>query len=1496
MTRDARALYDALRVLRQKATTARKAKGEPYSQRAVEKALAHPRYDHPDFNGQRISAWIPEEFDKAQVPAEGSEQSVWQLVRLWSDWAGETPDQRAWLDLISRAQRSRCRPGRPTAPRNRPGGHGAYGAYGAYGDVFDRLDDVPFTDRPWLTDRIDAFAAGRPRGYFFVEGGTGVGKTTLIARLAADRGHPHHFTAGHGSRRRTEDALRSLGEQLVARFGLDDLGNPGGLGDLGGLVRAGHPVAFRRVLGAAAEAARQRGEKAILLVDGLELADEHRPMPLGLPDELPDNVYVIATLADGFPLHGRKPPWDHVHIDAHAEQSLDDMRRHIDRALESDKGLREWIRPMPPAEFRQVLARHCAGLWILLRHLLDELRAEKIRPEALPTLPGRLWTHYSRKLDELTPEELDLALPALSTLACAEEPLPLDTVVALAGIEDTARHRRELRAMVAGRLQQFVVTEGDREAPRYAPDHDSVRDYFKGRLPDRTMTGDEPRLDLLRDTVDQARHRIVDRYVLALFGTWDAFPRALAAHPAELGGMDGGYGLRNLARHLETAGETETLHRLLAAEAVLPGDGSGAPANIWFTAHERHDSLGAYRNDVARARRLAAGATDDDVARGRRATSIGREVRYALMDAGVASIVRASDANVTQAVLRRLVEERVWDPAKALDRVEAVRDPRTRVNLLAALVRARRDSGVPCLSGEDAVAAWDLLQPLDTLRAHTVAGELLPRLPEPRRAAITAERLRLGLDPSTPVRTPLLGTLAGCLGEADLDTAVDAVLAAGDDERCTAAALTAMLPHVSRAALERILRAVGDRPPQTPRWGRVHRALALRLAAENRHPDRVAGHVTAELFALMHDGLGLVTVTAARPAPDTGPLRTLLSALDTSRRTQVLDTVLDRIAEQRHWGITGMLAEIGGFLSGPPVDRALATARSVSPVHHPGARAGALAALLPAVPEQHRPDLAAEVLRSLPARGSGDDHRRGETLCALAGHVDEEHTDRVEELVRDLEEADRAEPLVLLAGRRPGHAGVRLREEALAIAAGHHGWRRADIIIKVAPHLDHRTRLRAFELVAGIGHAKAAQAYRDAALDALAVAAGHEEELRHALRAAGRIHDRLPQAAALAALAGQVPTGERPRLRRRVEELLASLAPPDRADPLITLAAALPAREHDEVLRRAADLVPAGREPGDHGFLDRLRAVRRVLTDQEIRDRLVDAAHWSPGRGWEGLDVWAVLAPPGRTDHRLLKKPEKAVRKRLRRGGEHETAQCLALLAPHVSAKAVAALTAAAEQRHEVVRALPLAALAHRLTGPDRARVIRQVLTDLRADTAMDGHAVGALAHELTEPERDELLDVVLPRLERAQWPYDLLARTLPSLSERQRARALAAGAVLLPGRLTLPGEDFTAVAAHADQSFLRVLVEEARYRSDAHRPHVVAAALASPSAAPHAVSWNKGTANGLAPVRDLLGDLTRPGLLAVVQAAAPHVGHHGGMAAAQECVSAIEDVARWWP
>lgn len=1370
-----------------------------------------------------------------------------------------------------------------------------------YGDVFDGLDDVRFTERPWLTDRIHAFLANHPRGYFFIEGKTGVGKTTLMAHLSREHDYPHHFTSGEVSRRSVEGALRSLGTQLVARYELDHLRE-----------HLGAPMGFRWLLSEAAKVAKDQGHRLVLVVDGLHQADETEPMPLGLPPELPDNAYVIGTLGEGFPLHGRRLPYDHIRIDPHAEETLDDIRQHIEQTLRSDEVLRaRVVKEMSADEFREMLTRHCAGVWILLRHLLDELRAGLVSPDNLPPLPEGLWTHYSQKLDELTRDEFDLALPALSTLACAAEPLTLDTVVALANIENTAQHRQDLRALVAGRLRQFVRTVGNERNLYYTTMHDSVRDYLTGWRPEKTMTGDEPRLDLLRTTVEETQRRIIDRYVLALFGTRDNFPQVLTADPAGLGRLDGGYGLRNLAAHLEAVCDDEKLHKLLTAQAVLPGDESRIPANVWFVAHEWYGFFAEYRADLARGRRLAARAVDRDLTDGRRANAIGREIRYALMDASVEWIVKSTSANVTPVLLRALVEGRIWAPPEALDRIRAVGDYRSRVRLVAALVQAQcEDDDLPCLSGEGAAYALNLIFPPKSLRECEVAGHLLPRLLEPDRERITHELLRVSLDPDCSLQTRLwlLGMLGGCLDQENLDRAVDTVLAVDGDERNTCAALRGLLPHVSHATLLRVYRLVADRNPLHPGWGLVQRALALRLAAERTHLDWVAKHVTAELVALMHDGIGLAIGLADEPTPDRSPLRTLLNALDESRRTQALNTVLHRIAEEFHGGIAERLGKVGEFLSGSPVASALAIARSINLVNHPGARAKALAALVPVVPERQRPALVAEALQALPSQGSSDDHRREDTLRMLAGHVSGENVAVVQKMVQALEEKDQAEPLAILASRTAGSAGAELRREAVDIAARHSGWRRAEILKKIAPHLDHQTRIRAFDLVPDIGYGRGLQKYRDEALAALAASTRNEEELQYALWVAEEIGDRLPRAAALAALAGQVSTDDRPQLRQRVEELLTGIEPIDQADSLITLASALPMEEHDEVLRRAAALIPTKRDPSDRGYVARLGAVRPVLTEQEIFDWLMAAVDWHLDSGWEGVDLWAALAPPGLTDRRLLKKVWKAARKKLRGAGEVQIAQYIAMIAPHLPESEVSEVTSEAEQRHERVRDLPLAALVHRLDGPHRQRVIRRVLADMcdeerlgedgpiTVKIGVDAHAVAALAQAMTEPERDELLDVVLPRLNRAMSPMDLLARLLPSLSDPQRARALEAGAAMLPKRVTLPGEDFSAVAFHADATFLQKLVETTRYAPDDVKSRAIAAVLSSLSAPPRAVSWNKGAENRVGPVRELLDGLTRPGLLTVLQAAAPHIGHHGGMHAAQECANAIQDVARWWP
>ncbi|MEU2298738.1 hypothetical protein ACWEFD_33780 [Streptomyces ardesiacus] len=74
------------------------------------KALRADPYSIPNFRGQAISDWVPEDPAKARVPRDAG--AVWALVRLWSHWAGEKePDQRYWSDLIEKAQ--------PAGPRAR---------------------------------------------------------------------------------------------------------------------------------------------------------------------------------------------------------------------------------------------------------------------------------------------------------------------------------------------------------------------------------------------------------------------------------------------------------------------------------------------------------------------------------------------------------------------------------------------------------------------------------------------------------------------------------------------------------------------------------------------------------------------------------------------------------------------------------------------------------------------------------------------------------------------------------------------------------------------------------------------------------------------------------------------------------------------------------------------------------------------------------------------------------------------------------------------------------------------------------------------------------------------------------------------------------------------------------------------------------------------------------------------------------------------------------
>ncbi|WP_329114288.1 ATP-binding protein [Streptomyces sp. NBC_01465] len=144
-------------------------------------------------SAQRVNDWVSDTAGRAKVPSRGSSEQVWALVRLWSHWAGEVPNEPYWRALLDRAQPAER--GRATAPADtrsfrdeerRPSPTAMVSSL----RMLPR-DVTTFTGRNHELDRLVA-AARSTRGVTVrtVDGMPGVGKTALVTRAAhllADR-------------------------------------------------------------------------------------------------------------------------------------------------------------------------------------------------------------------------------------------------------------------------------------------------------------------------------------------------------------------------------------------------------------------------------------------------------------------------------------------------------------------------------------------------------------------------------------------------------------------------------------------------------------------------------------------------------------------------------------------------------------------------------------------------------------------------------------------------------------------------------------------------------------------------------------------------------------------------------------------------------------------------------------------------------------------------------------------------------------------------------------------------------------------------------------------------------------------------------------------------------------------------------------------------------------------------------------------------------------
>jgi hypothetical protein len=538
--------------------------------------------------------------------------------------------------------------------------------------VFERVRVDRFFGRRWLIEKVEAFLEKNESGYFILEGTAGLGKTAFLAHLVQKLSAIHHFVELAPGQDGIAPGLKSLAAQIIIAWKLLPQGADEVVPD-----KATRPEFLQGLL---FEAAQQRDEtkpdeKIIVIVDALDEAGVHKDQNvLGLPKVLPQGVYFIVSqrpveIALATPSVYREV----FTLEANAQQNLDDMKGFLEEAATWEL-VRQAIEGSnyTPADFVRTLLAKCAGVWIYLKYVVNEIERGERFPLVLETLPQGLWQFYAqywqswRKQDDWD----NVQLPLLSGLAAIQEDVTLTALCDLTGVTEQGA---KIRRLLDETWRPFLaVIKEDGKENRYRLYHASLREFLDGRADLTELTEQEKTFTReLANATRETHGRMADSILQA----WGGIENNLTTlQDGSSNGPPKLYGLKHLAAHLEAAGRANELHRLLKLEwfdeETIPITRTGWRGfldrvlgrehtrtirhykNAWYAAQKSADDVSGYVNDVERAWRLA---------RASQVSPASLSVRYALITASLNSLAQ----NITPALLKLLVETKTWTVSQA---------------------------------------------------------------------------------------------------------------------------------------------------------------------------------------------------------------------------------------------------------------------------------------------------------------------------------------------------------------------------------------------------------------------------------------------------------------------------------------------------------------------------------------------------------------------------------------------------------------------------------------------------------------------------------------------------------------------------------------------------------------------------------------------------------------------------------------------------------------
>jgi len=427
--------------------------------------------------------------------------------------------------------------------------------------VFERVNLDRFSGRKWLVTKVDAFLSDNDRGYFVLEANAGLGKTTFMAWLVKQRGYVHHFVEQAPGQEGIGPGLKNLSAQLALAYHLEAWEAQDALP-----AAATRPDYLWRVLKLAA-AARPKGSKVVLVVDALDEAGTPTGQNvLGLPQVLPEGVYIIASqrpVPVTLQVDTVSTPRHVESLEAHSEGNIEDMERYLQSAATGSGIAGVLVESKCSAErFVETMKVKSQGVWIYLHFVINEIEQGQRSILDLDELPNGITQYYirywQRWRDKNETTWYDVYLPLLATLAAAQEAVNIERLVALTGVTWTLPR---LRRLLNEQWRPFLATSPMAGETLYRFYHATLDEFFNGKVEsDKLNTAEESFIQELSGATTKAHGRVADRYLTAWGGLAKALPGLQEAAKRDI---DGGYGLRHLARHLALRRALEKLRHLL---------------------------------------------------------------------------------------------------------------------------------------------------------------------------------------------------------------------------------------------------------------------------------------------------------------------------------------------------------------------------------------------------------------------------------------------------------------------------------------------------------------------------------------------------------------------------------------------------------------------------------------------------------------------------------------------------------------------------------------------------------------------------------------------------------------------------------------------------------------------------------------------------------------------------------------------------------------------